>query len=111
MTNTVVDAVAALHVTEYWVVEVDRHDGTCCTFGPFTADAAWARLEHRTAHTRFAARCWEAMSTKDGGEGIIRVIDRPPSRRNEDGFIRWWCRRSGRQISVRGVDRGYVCRN
>ncbi|MFC9766123.1 hypothetical protein [Rhodococcus jostii] len=55
MTNTVVDAVAALHVTEYWVVEVDRHDGTCCTFGPFTADAAWARMEHRTAPTRFAA--------------------------------------------------------
>nr|EJJ02244.1 hypothetical protein JVH1_0015 [Rhodococcus sp. JVH1] len=37
------------------------------------------------------------MSTKDGGEGIIRIIYRPPSRRNEDGLIRWWCR----QISVR----------
>ncbi|PBC35230.1 hypothetical protein CJ179_49225 [Rhodococcus sp. ACS1] len=45
MTNTAVDATAALQVTEYWVVEVDRHDGTCCTFGPFTADAAWTGLE------------------------------------------------------------------
>jgi hypothetical protein len=55
MTNTAVDAVAAVPVTEYWVVEVDRHDGTCRTFGPFTADEAWARMEHRTAPTRFAA--------------------------------------------------------
>ncbi|QTJ70565.1 hypothetical protein HYG77_34220 (plasmid) [Rhodococcus sp. ZPP] len=55
MTETTVNAGAAVQVTEYWVVEVDRHDGTCRTFGPFTADAAWARMEHRTAPTRFAA--------------------------------------------------------
>jgi hypothetical protein len=54
MTDTAV-AVAALQLTEYWVVEVDRHDGACCTFGPFTAEAAWARMEHQSAPTRFAA--------------------------------------------------------
>ncbi|MFF2113536.1 hypothetical protein [Rhodococcus koreensis] len=55
MTDTAVDAAASVQVTEYWVVEVDRHDGACGTFGPFSAEAAWARMEHRTAPTRFAA--------------------------------------------------------
>lgn len=32
MTETTVNAGAAVQVTEYWVVEVDRHDGTCRTF-------------------------------------------------------------------------------